>query len=203
MTRWGECFLLSQGCKELSSNELSSPSSPHFCKVELNFSQISILKKWTMNWKFMKFKGENELELEQSSSYNPVNLANLLRVCQKSATPRGGWISSMLYVCLWAISSQLLGPSKLIFSGYVGLICGSALFRFQQDMLRNKKLLLVGPFCNIKKKWEFPPSPCPSSQLLGPSSLIFLEYVQVIYGSAQIQYEWDMFRKTFLCGSFL
>ena len=75
------------------------------------------------------------------------------------ASEKGGeflW-SVRLYVCLRAISSQLLGPSRLIFSGYVGLICGSALFRFELDMLRNKIFLLVGPFCVILKKLDFHP----------------------------------------------
>ena len=41
---------------------------------------------------------------------------------------RGGEFSwaVCLLVCWDSISSQLLGPRSLIFSGYVGVICGSA-----------------------------------------------------------------------------
>ena len=63
--------------------------------------------------------------------------------------------SVCLYVWLDSISSQLLGPSSLIFSGYVGVIYGSAQLQYEWDMLRNKKLLLVGPFCDILKKLDF------------------------------------------------
>ena len=56
-----------------------------------------------------------------------------------------------------SISSQLLGPRELIFSGYVGGIYGSAQLQYEWDMLRNKKLLLVGPFCDILKKLDFHP----------------------------------------------
>ena len=43
-------------------------------------------------------------------------------------------------ICLsvrWdSISSQVLGPSSLIFSGYVRVICGSAQFEFEPDPLK-------------------------------------------------------------------
>ena len=60
-----------------------------------------------------------------------------------------------LYVCMCAISSQLLGPTGLIFSGYVGVMYGIAQFRYDQDMLRYKNFLLVAIFCYIVKNVNF------------------------------------------------
>ena len=45
----------------------------------------------------------------------------------------------------------MLGPSSLIFSGYVGVICGSAYFKNHLDRLRYKKVLLVHTFGDPKK----------------------------------------------------
>ena len=58
---------------------------------------------------------------------------------------------------LWAVclSSQVLGPSSLIFSGYVGIICGSAYFKNHLDWLRYKKVLLVAMFCNTLENVNF------------------------------------------------
>ena len=49
---------------------------------------------------------------------------------------------------LWdSISSQLLGPSSLIFSGYVRVICGSAQIEFEPDPLKLTGVRLVGHRC--------------------------------------------------------
>ena len=41
----------------------------------------------------------------------------------------------------------MLGPSSLIFSGYVRVICGSAQFEFQPDPLKLTGVRLVGHRC--------------------------------------------------------
>ena len=41
----------------------------------------------------------------------------------------------------------MLGPSSLIFSGYVRVICGSAQFEFQPDPLKLTRVRLVGHRC--------------------------------------------------------
>ena len=41
----------------------------------------------------------------------------------------------------------MLGPSSLIFSGYVRVICGSAQFKFQPDLLMLTRVRLVGHRC--------------------------------------------------------
>ena len=51
-----------------------------------------------------------------------------------------------LSVCWNSITSQLLWPSSLIFSRYVVFICESPQFQYEQDMLRNIKVLLLSPF---------------------------------------------------------
>ena len=43
------------------------------------------------------------------------------------------------------ISSQVLGPSSLIFSGYVRVICGSAQFKYEPDPLKLTRGQVVGP----------------------------------------------------------
>ena len=58
-------------------------------------------------------------------------------------------------VCWDSISSQVLGPISLIFSGYVGVICGSAYFKYHLDRLSYKKVLLVGILCNILENDSF------------------------------------------------
>ena len=65
---------------------------------------------------------------------------------------RGGGVNSRgLSVCVsvrWeSISSQLLGPSSLIFSGYVRIICGSAQFEFEPDPLKLTGARSVGNRC--------------------------------------------------------
>ena len=65
---------------------------------------------------------------------------------------RGGGIpviclSVCLFVCWFGISSQLLGPSSLIFSGYVRIICGSAQFEFEPDPLKLTGARSVGNRC--------------------------------------------------------
>ena len=62
---------------------------------------------------------------------------------------RGGEFLWAVRVCVcWdSISSQLLGPSSLIFSGYVRVICGSAQFEFEPDPLKLTGVRSVGNRC--------------------------------------------------------
>ena len=50
-------------------------------------------------------------------------------------------------VCWDSISSQVLGPSSLIFSGYVRVICGSAQFEYEPDPLKLTGVRSVGHRC--------------------------------------------------------
>ena len=63
--------------------------------------------------------------------------------------------SCSLSVCMSRNSCQLPGSIHLKFSGDVGDTTGCAYFRNQHDLLRNKKLLLMGTFGGIVKKAFF------------------------------------------------
>ena len=65
------------------------------------------------------------------------------------------WSVCVCVVWWDSISSQVLGPISLIFSGYVGVICGSAYFKNHLDWLRYKKVLLVAMFCNTLENVNF------------------------------------------------
>ena len=56
-------------------------------------------------------------------------------------------LSVCLSVCWDSISSQVLGPSSLIFSGYVRVICGSAQFEYEPDPLKLTRVRSVGNRC--------------------------------------------------------
>ena len=58
-----------------------------------------------------------------------------------------GLKSRGLSVCWDSISSQLLGPSSLIFSAYVRVICGSAQFEYEPDPLKLTGVRSVGHRC--------------------------------------------------------
>ena len=70
---------------------------------------------------------------------------------RKCACERRGveilWSVCLCVVCWESISSQVLGPSSLIFSGHVRVICGSAQFEYEPDPLKLTRVRSVGHRC--------------------------------------------------------